>query len=124
MGIASTLRGRRGPCQAWDHTDPVVGSSKGSRVDCRPFAACFGVVVVVGGRVGVGGSGAVVELGPAGGLVLDTVRGRIRLGLGHRPYRLGRRTLVLYSRNQPRTNIVPRKEKTEWGGDSLPSCSI
>jgi len=66
-------------------------------VDYRPFAASFGVVV--GGRVGVGGSGAVVELDPVGGLVLDTARGQTRLGLGHRPYRLARRTPVLYSRN-------------------------
>jgi hypothetical protein len=34
----------------------------------------------------------------------------LRLYRGHRPYRLATRTPVLYSRNQPRTNIVPSKE--------------
>jgi hypothetical protein len=35
---------------------------------------------------------------------------RVRLGLGHRPYRLAIRTPVLYSRNQSRTNIALSKE--------------
>lgn len=50
-------------------------------------------------------------------------RGRIRFGLGHRPYRLAHRTPVLYSRNQSRTNIAPLKKLTREGV-SLPSCLI
>lgn len=56
--------------------------------------------------------------------VLDKGRARIRMGLGHRPYRLAHRTPVLYSRNQSRTNIALSKKWDRRGRVSLPSCSI
>ena len=44
-------------------------------------------------------------------MALDTgLARRVRLSLGHRPYRLAIRTPVLYSRNQSRTNIALSKE--------------
>ena len=93
-------------------------------MDYHPFVS---LEAVVGGRVVDEGSGAVVaaavEVGAAGS-VRDTARGRTQRDLGHRPYRLEHRTLVLYSRNQPRTNIVREKRKDNRGRDSLPSCSI
>jgi len=49
-------------------------------------------------------------------------RARIRRGLDLRPYRLGTRTPVLYSRNQSRTNIALLR-KLKRMGVSLPSCS-
>ena len=58
------------------------------------------------------------------GRVRDRGRGRIRMGLGPRPYRLAHRTLVLYSRNQSRTNIALSKKWDRRGRVSLPSCSI
>jgi len=39
-----------------------------------------------------------------------------RSGLDHRSYRLARRTPVLYSRNQSRTNIALSKEMNKGGG--------
>jgi len=49
------------------------------------------------------------------GVAIRTVQGtgldqRFQMDLGHRPYRLGHRTPVLYSRNQSRTNIALSKE--------------
>lgn len=64
-------------------------------------------VAVVAGGAPAGGQVDVVLVRTVGG----TGQGRwIRRDLGHRPRRLAHRTPVLYSRNQSRTNIVPRKE--------------
>jgi hypothetical protein len=83
---------------------------------CRPFE---GLGAVLGGPFAAGLVG--VES-------VESVRGtgqaRLRRGLGHRPYRLGRRTPVLYSRNQSRTNIVPYKEKRGEGRGKLAELLI
>ena len=111
-GIASMQKGRKDPCRALGRKGPAVGSSTDSCEDCRPLAS---FEHVPGCQGGAGHSTSAVDAGLAEA-VRDMARERFRRGLGRRPYRLGRRTPVLYSRNQPRTNIVPRKEKTEGGG--------
>jgi len=115
--IASTLKVRKGPYRASSgRMDPGAVSSSCIPESCRPFAdleAALGGPFVAG-RAGVGAVESVRGTGQA----------RLRQGLGHRPYRLGRRTLVLYSRNQSRTNIVPYKEKRGEGRGKLAELLI
>ena len=63
--------------------------------------------------------------GAAGGRFADRDRGprRDRWDSRRRAYRYARRTPVLYSRNQSRTNRA-LLSKERRGRDSLPSCSI
>jgi hypothetical protein len=115
--IASMLRVRRGPCRASSgRMGPRAASlsciPEGYRPSVNLGSALDGPFV--GGRVGVEEVGWVRGTGLA----------RLQRGLGHRPYRLGRRTPVLYSRNQSRTNIVPYKEKTGEGRGKLAELLI
>ncbi len=106
--IALTQISRKGLYRAsWGRMGPGAASSNCIHGGDHPFADpdldLAGSVAAAAGRVGVG----MVES------VRGTGLGRLRRGLGHRPYRLAHRTPVLYSRNQSRTNIVPCKEKGE-----------
>jgi len=110
-------RVRRGPYRASSgRMDPGAVSSSCIPEGCRPFVSLEAALggPFAAGRVGVGP----VEW------VRDTGQARLRRGLGHRPYRLGRRTPVLYSRNQSRTNIVPYKEKRGEGRGKLAELLI
>jgi len=104
-----------GPGRAWSgRMDPGAVSSNCILAGCRPFAG-LGLALdgPFAGGVRVGADAGAAES------VRDTGLARLRRGLGHRPYRLVRRTPVLYSRNQSRTNIVPFKEKREEGRGKL-----
>lgn len=117
LEIASTLTVRMGPYRAMDRMDPVVESWKDILEDSHPL-----VVQGAADQCSVAGSSGVVDavvdaVDDADAVAdadvaevsseLDKGQDRTRLDLGHRPCRLGHRTPVLYSRNQPRTNIVP-----------------
>jgi len=114
--IASMPKVRRGPYRAWSgRMDPGAVSSSCIPEGCRPFED----LEAPGGPFAAGQ----VDVG-----AVESVRGtgqaRLRRGLGHRPYRFGRRTPVLYSRNQSRTNIVPYKEKRGEGRGKLAELLI
>jgi len=112
-GTASRLRAQRGPDRAsLDRTGPGAVSSSCIPGDCRLFAE-------LGSALDGPFAGAVRVVVGASESVRGTGRARLRRDLGHRPYRLVRRTPVLYSRNQSRTNIVPCKEKREEGRGKL-----
>jgi len=51
-------------------------------------------------------------------VVVVVAQDQIQQDLDHRPYRLRHRTLVLYSRNQSRTNIALCKERKGGGGSA------
>lgn len=108
---------RMGPYRASSgRMGPIAVSSSCSLVDYRPFA---GLDSFLDGPFAAGPVGAEAE-----GSVRGMGLARLRRGLGHRPYRLGRRTPVLYSRNQSRTNIVPYKEKRGEGRGKLAELLI
>jgi len=88
--------------------------------DCRPSVS----LVAVGQVAGVDLAVVVDSSGDDGGMDRDMVLDRIRMDLGHRPYRLAHRTPVLYSRNQSRTNIALCKEKGKEGAGQLAELLI
>jgi hypothetical protein len=113
---------RKDPCRASGRMGPEVGSSscilgvlEGFRESASLVAA--GQVAGVGLAVVAAGS-----CGDEGGMFRGKVLDRIRMDLGHRPYRLAHRTPVLYSRSQLRTKIAPCKEKVKEGGGS--ACRV
>lgn len=98
-GIASRHSDQRGPYPASDRMGPGVGLSSrilGLLGDCRPS-----VSLAVAGRV-AGVAAVVADSGSSGderGRVRGKVLDRTRMDLGHRPYRLGHRTLVRVAHN-------------------------
>jgi len=114
-GSACLLRVRKGPYRALDHMDRAAGSSSWIPAHDRLEPCVVGVHRSADSKLE--------------GVAIRTVQGtgldqRFQMDLGHRPYRLGHRTPVLYSRNQSRTNIALSKKLDRRGRVSLPSCSM
>jgi hypothetical protein len=112
-----------GPCRALDRTDRVVVSSSrtvGHRRSRSYFEVAQDGLVVVGVVDDAAAAELVFVVGGGAtwgeGSVRDMDQVQIRLVLDRRPYQFGHRTPVLYSRNQPRTNIARKKENDNRDG--------
>ena len=107
-GIAYLLKDQRDPCQASGRTDPGVVSLScilGVLGDCRAT-----VSLVAADQVAVVGASGAESSGVVRQRFRDKGLDQTRMDLDHRSCRLAHRTLVLYSRNQSRTNIALCKE--------------